>query len=46
MREIVIRSKDDVADFVEIQPMTPSGLGVVLIALVLIAGLLSLWMVK
>ncbi|MCA6106734.1 MFS transporter [Bradyrhizobium cenepequi] len=33
MREVVIRSKDDVAEFVGDQPMTRSGLGVVLIAL-------------
>jgi putative MFS transporter len=33
MDEIIIRTKDDVADFVGRQPMTRSGLGVVLIAL-------------
>jgi putative MFS transporter len=33
MGEIVIRTKDDVADFVARQPMTRSGFGVVLIAL-------------
>ncbi len=33
MSEIVIRTKDDVADFVGRQPMTRSGFGVVLIAL-------------
>jgi MFS transporter, putative metabolite transport protein len=33
MNEIVIRTRDDVADFVGRQPMTKSGLGVVLIAL-------------
>jgi MFS transporter, putative metabolite transport protein len=33
MNEIVIRSKDDVADFVGRQPMTKPGFGVVLIAL-------------
>jgi hypothetical protein len=33
MNEIVIRARDDVANFVDRQPMTKSGLGVVLIAL-------------
>jgi MFS transporter, putative metabolite transport protein len=33
MNEVVIRTKDDVADFVGRQPMTSSGFGVVLIAL-------------
>src|ERR1700744_5705174 len=33
MSEIVIRTKEDVADFVGRQPMTRSGFGVVLIAL-------------
>jgi MFS transporter, putative metabolite transport protein len=33
MTEITIRTKDDVADFVNRQPMTKSGFGVVLIAL-------------
>ncbi|MDB5607467.1 MAG: transporter Major Facilitator Superfamily [Bradyrhizobium sp.] len=33
MTEVIIRTKEDVADFVSRQPMTKSGLGVVLIAL-------------